>query len=373
MPSFHRYHALLIALGLCTTVPTGFAQEPKTASVAVSTIVTERKPVSRDVEFVGRVEATEQVEVRARVKGFLEEVLFEEGALVKAGDPLYTIEKDLFEADLVKAQGNLDRSRATLTLATLQRQRAQELLDKKAGTVVARDQAVAAELNARGSLLTDQADLNTAKINMGYTDITSPINGRVGRTNVTKGNVVGPESGPLTVIVSQDPIYVTFPVSYRNIMIARDRGNLKDPSHFKVRVRFADGTFYEDAGRIDFLDVKVNRSTDSVIARAVMPNAAGKLVDGQLVRVAIETATPEERVLVPQSALLADQSGTYVMIVTDGKAAVQRIKILSESGSNAIVESGLSGGEQVIVEGLQRVRPGTPVTPAPTMRPAGAN
>jgi membrane fusion protein (multidrug efflux system) len=348
------------------------AQAQPAAPVPVSTVSVEKKPISRSMDFVARVEAVENVEIRARVKGYLEAVHFTEGATVKVGDPLYTIEKGEFKSDVTQAEGSVNRSQASLTLATVQRQRAQELLDKKVGTVVARDQAVAAELNAKGALLAAQAALDSAKLNLSYTDITSPITGRIGRTTVTKGNVVGPDSGPLATIVSLDPIYVTFPVSQRQFQIAERRGNT-DTSKIRVRVRLTDGTMYDQAGKIDFIDIKVNRSTDSVIVRAVMPNPKGTLVDGQLVRAVLETALPEERVLVPQASLLADQSGPYVMVVEDGRAAMRRVAILSASGTDTILESGLSGGEQLIVEGVQRVRPGMPVVASPATPTPGTN
>jgi membrane fusion protein (multidrug efflux system) len=348
------------------------AQQPPAGSVPVATVSVERKAISRSMDFVARVEAVETVDIRARVKGYLESVQFTEGAVVKVGDPLYRIEQGEFESDVTQAEGALNRSEASLTLAIVQRQRAQELLDKKVGTVVARDQAVAAEQNAKGAVLAAQAALDSAKLNLSYTEIASPIAGRIGRTAVTKGNVVGPDSGPLVTIVSQDPTYVTFPVSQRQFQIAEQRGNT-DPSKINVRVRFTDGGMYDQVGKIDFIDIKVNRSTDSVIVRALMPNPKGSLVDGQLVRAVLEMALPEERVLVPQASLLSDQTGPYVMVVEDGRAAMRRIKILAASGTDTILESGLSGGEQVIVEGVQRVRPGMPVVAAPAAPAPGTN
>jgi membrane fusion protein (multidrug efflux system) len=163
--------------------------------------------------------------------------------------------------------------------------RAEELLAKAAGTAVARDQAVAEENQAKGAVMAAEADLRTAKINLGYTDIVSPIAGKIGRTNLTKGNVVGPESGPLTTIVSQDPMYVTFPVSQREFLKAQEDRGERDPKSIKVRIRFSDGSVYGQVGVINFIDVTVDRTTDTVIARATIPNPNGVLIDGQLVRV----------------------------------------------------------------------------------------
>jgi membrane fusion protein, multidrug efflux system len=331
----------------------------------------ERRAIARSLDVVGRIEATNRVEVRARVTGYLEAVEFTEGDVVAAGAPLYRIEPGLFEAAVKQAEGAVDRSKAARQLAAIQLQRAQELLDRNAGTAVARDQARAQEEAATGALVSDEANLQTAKINLGYTRIVSPIAGRIGRTSVTKGNVVGPDSGVLTTIVSQDPIYVVFPVSERELLRRAEGGTTTDPSSIKVRIRFADGTVYRETGRIDFVNITVDRTTDTVQVRAVMPNPGGGLRDGQLVRVLLESGTPEEKVVVPQSALIADQGGVYVFVVENGKAVMRRIKPSVDSGVDVVVESGLSGGEQVIVEGLQRVRPGSAVRAAPAMRPAG--
>ena len=199
-------------------------------------------------------------------------------------------------------------------------------MKSQSGTLVARDQARAADEQADGAILTDQANLDTAQINLGYTKITSPITGKIGRTNITRGNVVGPDSGPLTLIVSQDPMYVTFPVSQRELLEARKTGNFSDIKEIKVKIRFSDGSLYDQVGTINFIDVTVDRTTDTVIARATMPNPKGMLIDGQLVRVGIESGAREEKVVIPQAALIADQEGLYVFVVQDGKAAVRRVK-----------------------------------------------
>ena len=195
------------ALAACVLAVPAAAQQQQPATVPVGVVKAELKPVADTLEFVGRVDAINRVEVRARVTGFLENVLFKEGDPVTEGAPLYRIEQGLFQAAVEQAQGALERSKAGKVLSEIQFQRAQELLDRSAGTVVARDQAKAADQQAQGAVMTDEANLATAKINLGYTDIVSPIDGEIGRTNITKGNVVSPDSGVLTVIVSVDPMY----------------------------------------------------------------------------------------------------------------------------------------------------------------------
>jgi membrane fusion protein (multidrug efflux system) len=351
-------------LALCGLALPAHAQQPP-AAVPVGVVKAELRPIADTLEFVGRVEAINRVAIRARVDGFLDAVLFKEGDAIKEGDPLYRIEQGLYQAAVEQAQGALERSKAAKVLTELQLQRAQDLLDKNAGTAVARDQAQAADQQAKGAIMTDEANLATARINLGYTDIRSPIAGKVSKTNVTKGNVVGPGSGTLTTIVSQDPMYVTFPVSQRDFLRARERGGQVDIANIKARLRFADGTVYDQAGQINFIDVTVDRATDTVLVRATFPNPAAGLTDGQLVRVNLESGTAKEKVVVPQSALIADQEGIYVFAVEDGKAVVKRVKVGGESGTDSIVDSGLAAGDLVIVEGLQGVRPGAAVRANP--------
>lgn len=340
------------------------AQEAAQA-IPVGTIVAERRPVEKTLEFVGRVEAVNRVEVRARVTGFLEAMRFKEGDVVKAGAPLYSIERGLFEANVQQAEGAVARSEASKALTAIQYQRAADLFEKQSGTAVARDQAAAADKQAQGALLTDQANLKTAQINLSYTDIRSPIDGKVGRTNLTMGNVVGPDSGPLTVIVSQDPMYVLFPVSQRDFLKVQQSGQALELKQIKANLKFSDGSTYDQVGQLNFVNVTVDRATDTILVRGSFPNPKAGLVDGQLVRVSLQGDKPEEKILVPQAALIADQQGVYVFVAQDGKAAVRRVKLGGEQGAFTVVESGLSGGELVIVEGLQAVRPGVPVRATP--------
>jgi membrane fusion protein (multidrug efflux system) len=264
--------AIFAAVLICGLAAPAHAQHQAPAAVPVGVVKAERKPITQTLDFVGRVAAINRVEVRARVTGYLEEVLFKEGDLVKEGAPLYRIEQGLFKAAVEQAQGALERSKAAKTLTVIQLQRAEELLTKQAGTVVARDQALAADQQAQGAIMENEASVATSQINLGYTDIVSPITGKVGKTNITKGNVVGPDSGVLTIIVSQDPMYVTFPVSQREFLRAQQAEREVDITNIKARLRFSDGRVYEQMGHINFVDVTVDRTTDTVLARATFPN-----------------------------------------------------------------------------------------------------
>lgn len=353
-------------------IATAIAQQPPQA-VPVNVVTAEKRAVSEAGHFVGRIEAIEHVDIRARVTGFLDAVLFKDGARVKKDTPLYRIEKAPFEAKLQQAQADVLRARAQLDNATVQRQRADELVKTGSTSVAIRDDRVAQEKTAQGSMAAAEAELTGAKINLNYTDIVSPIDGQIGRTAVTVGNVVGPDSGVLTTVVSSDPMYVTFPVSQREFIKLRERreGRLPNPDDFKVTVRFSNGTVYRQTGKINFVDVKVDRATDTVTVRATLANPDGELVDGQLVQVAVSGDEAQERVVVPQVALIADQEGTYVFIAEDGKAAVKRLKLGQTTGASVIVESGLSGGELVVVGGAQSLRPGAAVRPIPVQKPLG--
>lgn len=353
-------------LFLCGAASALHAQSNPTATaVPVGIVTAEKKPVTKSLEFVGRVEAVQRVEVKARVTGYLEKIAFKEGDPIKEGGPLYGIEKGLFEASVGQAEGALAKDQSAKTLTAVQLQRAEELLAKQTGTQVTRDQALAADQSAEGALLVDNANLKTAKINLGYTDITSPISGKVGKTNITIGNVVGPDTGPLTVIVSQDPMYVSFPVSQREFLRAQETQHKIDLTGIKVTLNFADGSSYKHEGKINFVDVQVDRATDTILMRATFPNPDSGLVDGQLVRVAVESGTAEEKIVIPQAALISDQEGIYVFVADGGKAAIRRVNTAGASGTGVVIDQGLAVGDEVIVEGTQTLRPGTPVKASP--------
>ncbi len=364
-------HAQLAMLAFLGMILPAYAQQAAPTTVPVGTVVAERKAITPSIEFVGRVEAVDRVEIKARVTGYLEAVLFKEGDAVKEGAPLYRIEKGLFEATVKQAEGALERAKSAKVLTEIQLQRAEDLLAKSSGTVVARDQALAADQQAHAAILEAEANLQSAKINLGYTDIVSPITGKISRTNITAGNVVGPDKGTLTTIVSQDPMYVTFPVSLREFLGVARTSQIIDLARLQIKLRYSEGSVYDQIGSVNFLDVMANRSTDTVLARATIANPKGGIIDGQLVTVIVETQKPEEKITVPQSALIADQGGIYVFVVDDGKAVTRRVKPGRVNGTGIVIESGLTGGEVVIVEGLQGVRPGAPVRASPVVPAAG--
>ncbi len=360
---------LAVAMAVLPVLP---AAAQDAAPIRVGTIAATAQPINPAKEFVGRIEARERVSVRARITGYLKDVLFKEGQVVKEGDLLYTIEPEPFEAALSQAEGNLEKARGQKAFAEQQLVRADQLLKTQTGTQATRDQRQAEDLTASGDVLIAEAGVQTAKINLSYTKITSPISGLIGRTAVSKGNVVGPDSGVLTTIVSQDPMYVTIPISQREFLTLKSDDRTSGGSQLSVLIRFSDGSAYPLPGKIDFVDVSVDRATDSVLVRALVPNPDGFLIDGQLVKAALQLEKPVEKILVPQSALIADQKGVYVFVVVDGKAEQRRLTLGGELGASAIVDQGLAAGDQVVVEGLGALRPGAAVTAQPVAPLPGA-
>jgi len=363
----------VVALASTVGSGIGFAQTAPQA-VPVGVIAAARQPVTSGVDFVGRVEATDKVAIRARVIGFLDQVNFTEGSLVKAGDKLFSMDRVPFEAALLQTQGAVLQASATLENATLQRARADELVKTNAISVATRDERLAAERTAQGSLIRAQADVKTASINLSYTEMLSPIDGRIGRTALTRGNLVGPDSGVLATVVSQDPMSVVFPVSQREFLALQKKEDsaATKAGSLLVKLRFSDGSTYPQDGRIDFVDVTIDRATDTVQVRATVPNPKDHLVDGQFVRVSVQGETPVEKLVIPQAALIADQEGIYVFVVDGGKAVVRRVKTGTELGPNIAVEQGLAEGDQVVVTGLAMLRPGVPVMASPLPASLGA-
>jgi membrane fusion protein (multidrug efflux system) len=349
---------LLAACGESEQTPAAAPPPP-----AVSVVEVEPQDVTPSAQFVGRVVAIDQVDLRARVQGFLEKRLFTEGQKVKEGDLLYVIEQPPFQAQVDEAKASLARAEASVveTAATLER--VQQASGSGAVSKQELDQARANDQRAQAEVLAAKAQVEIAKLNLSYTEISAPIDGRIGFTNYTIGNLVGPDSGTLATIVSEDPIYVTFPVSNRIILEVRQQAIAAGkPNEFVVRAQLPDGATYAHPGTVNFLDIEADQTTDTITVRAEFPNPDDLLVAGGFVNVAVERAKPEERLVVPQAALQLDQAGAYVLVVNSQDEVEQRrVQTGQASGGNLVVQSGLQAGESVIVEGIQKVRPGIKV------------
>jgi membrane fusion protein, multidrug efflux system len=313
-------------------------------------------------EFIGRVQALEKVDLRARVQGFLGPRRFKDGDPVKQDQVLFQIERDPFEAAVEQRKAQVASAEATLTNATQQLQRAQQLIRNATVSQATLDERTADEARARAALLEAKAALRDAEIKLSYTDIKSPIDGTVGRAAVSPGNLVGPDSGVLATVVQSDSVRILFPVTQREMLEARRQGG--SAQSLLVRARLADGTLYDQEGRVDFLDVQVDPRTDGQIVRALFPNPAGTLTEGQTVRIVIEEKTGDKAVVIPQPAIAVDQTGPYVFVVApDDKVELRRVRLGVQREGLVVVEEGLAEGERVVVQGLQRVRAGMTVTP----------
>ncbi|WP_240791240.1 efflux RND transporter periplasmic adaptor subunit [Roseomonas sp. AR75] len=350
---------------------------------AVGVITAEKRPVTETTEFIGRVEAIDRVDLRARVTGFLEERLFREGQEVTERQPLFRLERPPFEAQVAQAQAQVAAAEAELNNATIALNRARELVRSQAGTQVRVDDATANQRTAQAQLLGAQAQLRVAQINLGYTEITAPFGGKIGRSNFSPGAVVGPDSGPLATIVSQDPMRVAFPVSLRAGLELRDRYESRGGVEaVQVRIRLANNQIFSETGRIEFIDTQVNRDTDTLLIRARIanpprsqPGGTGdperQLIDGMFVTVFVEGVEPVQAVVIPRAAVLQDQGGNYVFTVgAENRAQRTSVTLGRSLADQVVIEGGLQGGETVITQGVQRVRAGQPVQPNPATPPA---
>ena len=350
---------LLTALAACHEQKQGQAQAPPPA-VGVQPVAL--KGVSRSAEFVGRIKALDTVQLRARVEGFLDKVAFTEGDEVKPGQLLYQIQTVQYQAQLDQANANLAAAQAQAVNAQLQYDRAAELVKRQNISQSTVDQDKANLDAAKASVMQNQATVTLAQVNLGYTAITAPIDGRIGRTAFTQGNLVNPSSGVLATIVSQDPIYVLFPVSVRQVEEARATSRQEGTqltTQIEILVRLPDGREYPHPGMWNYTDPQVDQQTDTVTVRGTLPNPERQLIDGQFVTVEVRERAEQPRLVIPQAALQVDQAGDYVMVVGDDhKAEIRRVKPGAEQETDVVIESGLKEGEAVIVDGIQKVRPG---------------
>ena len=356
-----------LALVLAASLVAACEEQGETAAPAaappptVTGISLQPTEITPGVQFNGRVVAVDRVDLRARVTGFLRERRFEEGADVAAGDLLFVLEKDQYQAVVAQRQAELASAEANQANTAAQLQRGEELVENGNIPRSEVDLRRAQDQMAQAAIQEAQAGLEQALINLGYTEIRAPLAGRIGRAAFSVGNLVGPDSAVLATIVSQDPIYVTFPVSQRQLMeYRREHGDEGPPV---VRVTLPDDSLYEQPGRLDFLDVQVDQSTDTVTVRAELPNPERTLVDGQFVGVRVEAGAPAPVLAVPQAALQVDQAGSFVLVVGEGdKVEARRVTLGAAAGTQVVIQDGLKEGERVIVEGIQKVRPGVAVS-----------
>src|SRR5437667_1970784 len=373
--------SLLFAV-ILVLLPAAAKAQPASGPPAVGVVRAERQQITQTDEFIGRIQAVGRVALVARVTAFLEKRLFVEGAEVKQGDLLYQLEQPPFQAQVENNKANVAQLVAQHRNAQLTLERAQYLLKTVAGQQSTVDSALASERSLAAQIDAAKAQLEIAEINLGYTEIRAPIDGKISATDVTEGNVVSPTSGTLANLVSQDPMYVLYPVSVRAGLDLRNRYEAKGGFNaVMLKIRLPDGRIYGQTGKLDYVSPTVATNTDTIMVRGVVPNplipgyppngpAPRELFDGEFVTVMVEGVEPITVLAIPRAAVLSDQQGDYVYVVdAQNKAQRRPIQLGQSTPTTAVVTNGLKEGELVINDGVQRVRPDQPVSPGPATPP----
>ena len=380
-------HLLGLALVLAGAAPSSAQTQAQGSPPQVETAVVSLATVTRQSQFVGTVAAIQQVDLQARVQGFLDEVTFVEGSYLKAGDVAFRLERDAYQAALDSAGATLQAAvageagaQANLTQADLTLKRQQELLRTNAvpqSTVdqaqASRDAADAQVKQAQAQIAQADAQVKTAQLNLSYTDIVAPISGRIGKTSLTQGNLVSPSSGVLATIVQTDPIRVSFSISDREYLQVvkflkpNDQGAvLSHTEEFKPKLTLPDGSAYAQAGTISFIDNKVDPSTGTIAVFAEFPNPNLQLVPGQFVSVTVLAGAAQELPMVPAAAVQQDKDGPFVFVLDqENRAVIRRVTLGVREGVDWSVTAGLTQGETLIVSGIQKIHAGMVVSPTP--------
>jgi multidrug efflux system membrane fusion protein len=358
------------------------ASEPAKAAAAPATPVTVATVQPKDVtswqEFSGRLEAVDRVQVRPRVAGAIQAVHFREGALVKQGDLLVTIDPATYEAAVAQSQAQVAAAESRVDLTKLELDRGRRLSDGKTISQSDLDTRAGAYNEAQANLRAAQAALQTAQLNLDYTQVRAPISGRVGKAEVTAGNLVaaGSASPELTTLVSVDPVYASFSASEQVVtqalsQLSQGDGVVPPVEQIPVQIGTANDSGTPIVGRLQLIDNEVDAASGTITVRAVFGNTGGRLIPGQFVRVRMGQPKAETKVMISERAIGTDQDKKFVFVVgTDNKVAYREIKLGDLNDGQRIVESGLASGDRIVTNGLQRVRPGALVDPQPEQKVA---
>jgi multidrug efflux system membrane fusion protein len=362
---------------LRTTTATA-SPSPEAPATPVSVAMVVNSDVATWDEFSGRLEAVERVDIRSRVAGTVQAVHFREGALVKKGDLLLTIDPAPYAADVERAEAQVAAAQARQSYTRSEYERAQRLLDERAIAQREADERINAQREADANLRAAQAALQTARLSLGYTQVRAPVAGRVGRLEITVGNLVaaGPGAPVLTTLVSVSPIYASFDAdeqivtrALRGLQGLQKTATLGTPAQLEkipVQMGTAASTDTPFTGHLQLVDNQVDAKSGTVRVRAVFDNADGSLIPGQFARLRMGQVKSSAALLVNERAVGTDQNKKYVMVVgDDNKAAYREVTLGANVGGLRIVTTGLKAQERVIVNGLQRVRPGALVAPQP--------
>lgn len=329
-------------------------------SVIVAPVV--QKEITNTVEYIGQTIAVNRVSIRARVSGYIDQRLFREGEDMEKGEPLLVIDQAPFIAEVNRAQAALAQAEADLERARKDLTRYSGLVTEGAASQQQVDRTESEVLQGEALILARKAELEQAELNLGYTEIGAPISGRIGRAEVTEGNLVGPESGELAYLVQLDPIYVNFSVTEKDLISAKQR-MLEERINLNEKLipslRLPNGIMYDTKGKLDFVDNEVDPTTGTVAARCVFDNPDKLILPGQFVTVVLERDQPVQELVVPQVAVLEDQVGRYVLVAdSENKVEQHRIITGARYGNDWIVKEGVTENDRVLVYGLQKVQPG---------------
>lgn len=373
---------LLSACGKSNEAAAPAAAAGAAPQIPVGVITATTGEVGVVTELPGRIEASRVAQVRARSAGILQKRLFTEGSDVKAGQALFRIDAAPYEAAAQSARATLARAEASLAQATAQLERFRPLVEANAISKQDFVNADSAQKQAQAEVAAAKAAVRSAEINLGYASVTAPISGRIGQALVTEGALVGQgEATPLAVIQQINPVYVNFTQSATEafkLRKAMDEGKLKSSGQqtAEVRVMLDDGSEYELPGKLLFSDLSVDPSTGQVTLRAEIPNPKGLLLPGLYVRIRMEQAQATNAITVPQQAVTRTEQGDTVSVVSaDGQVSVRPVKVSMASGNRWVIQEGLEAGEQVMVDGFQKLQmlpPGTPVKAVPWTAPGQA-
>lgn len=326
-------------------------------------------PVVDYMEFTGTITPVESVDITARVTGVLRSAQFRDGALVRKGDPLFLIEPEPFQAALQRAEAELEVQRASLDRAETELARSRKLLSEKAGSEADVVRWQQQRDSSKAGISRANAQIETARIDLGYTRIAAPFDGQMTRRLVDPGNVVGPGAVTrLATIVRRDQVHVYFNINERDLLrLMGDKpknGKNGTPPELPLELALADEEAFPHAGRLEYADPTVDPSTGTLLLRGIFSNSGGRLVPGLYARIRVAMGRRDAVLLVPERALGQDQSGSYVMIVNAQNVAEQRpVKLGALHEGYRVVEKGLDAGDRVVVNGMQRARPGSPVDP----------
>lgn len=339
------------------------AEDQPLPSVVVEAVTA--KNVAGQADFVGRTEASQRVDVRARVSGTLVKRPFDEGAEVKANAVLFEIDPAEFQASLAEAEAQLAKAKASLEENAGNLSRYEELLKRQAASEAQYDVAKSKADQSRADVSAAQAQVERAKLDVGYATIRSPIAGRSGLSNADVGNIIGPDSGVLVTVLELDPMDVLFSVGERDYLNFMEAAKAGEAEKFTPRIRLANDKLYEFPGEVDVIDNKVDPATGTINVRLKFPNPDRILVPGQYVSVILTRAAPEKRIVIPQSAVQENQAGLFVLVVNgEGRVEARPIKTGDRVEDGVVVLDGLTEGETLVVEGIQKVRPGAEVQTA---------